>query len=74
MSGGPSTPIGPWADPSEGLRLNTLLRSLRCIIMVWMALFEILLLSPEELEEMRRSLREESLRQRAEYDILSRYL
>jgi len=53
--------------------LKTLLRSLRCIAMVWLALLEILSLSPKELEEMKRSLKEESQRQRAEYDLLSRY-
>jgi hypothetical protein len=68
----------PWSpdytDRSpENLGLNTLFRSLKFIAIIWLALLEILFLSPEGLEEMKRSLKEESIRQRAEYDLLSRY-
>jgi len=57
----------------ENFGLNTLFRSLKFITIIWLALLEILFLSPEGLEEMKRSLKEESVRQRAEYDLLSRY-
>jgi hypothetical protein len=76
MSGTPWVPDYPdrsGASLPEDAGLNTLLRSLRYIIIFWLALLEILFLSPEELEEMKRALKEESLRQRAEYDTLSRY-
>lgn len=58
----------------EDFSLKKLIRSLYSIKIVLSSLLEILLLSPEELERMRRALREESIRQRAEFDFLSKYL
>ena len=58
----------------EDLSLRKLIRSLYSIKMVLSSLLEILLLSPDELEKMRESLRAESIRQRAEYDFLSKHL
>jgi len=58
---------------SEDLVLDKLLRSLRCIITVWSVLLEVLFLSPEQLEQMKKALKEETVRQRAEYEFLSRY-
>ncbi|MFB0523525.1 MAG: hypothetical protein ACETV1_07200 [Candidatus Bathyarchaeia archaeon] len=58
----------------EDLSLRKLIRSLYSIKMVLSSLLEILFLSPEELEEMKKALREESIRQRAEYNFLSKYL
>jgi hypothetical protein len=68
----------PWSPDytdrsSENFGLKTLLRSLKFIAIIWLALLEILFLSPEGVEEMKRSLKEESIRQRTEYDLLSRY-
>lgn len=71
----------PWSgslDPIfrgslEDFSLRKLIRSLYSIRMVLSSLVEILLLGPEELERMRKALREESIRQRAEYDFLSKY-
>lgn len=57
----------------EDLSLRKFIRSLYSIKMVLSSLLEVLLLSPEELERMKRALREESIRQRAEYDFLSKY-
>jgi len=64
---------GLWMRLSEDLVLDKLLRSLRCIITVWSVLLEVLFLSPEQLEQMKKALKEETVRQRAEYEFLSRY-
>ena len=67
-------PDSMFRGPLEELGLRALFRSLYSIGIVLSSLIEVLLLSPDELEEMRRALRGECLRQRSEYDFLSRYL
>jgi len=63
----------PWMGLPEDFGLDKLLRSLQYILIVWMVLLEVLFLSPEQLEEMKKTLKEESLRERAEHDLLTKY-
>ena len=63
----------PWMRVPEDFGLDNLLRSLKYILIVWMVLLEVLFLNPEQLEEMKKALKEETLRQRAEYNLLTKY-
>jgi len=58
----------------ENIDLRALLRGLQSLVLVLSSLMEVLLLDREGVEELRRALREECIRQRAEHEFLSRYL
>lgn len=63
----------PSSEANRDFDPGNLFRSLRLIAFIFYSLVEILRMSPEELEKLKQHLKEETLRQRAEYDLFTKY-
>jgi hypothetical protein len=63
----------PYSRAYRDFDPGNLFKSLKLIVLILYSLIEILRMSPEQLEKLRRDLKEETLRQKAEYEAFTKY-